>query len=88
MAKRSRRARRQASEKQRQQAATPAVEPVSVEESAEVSASEVEETTAQTFKRSKMDFVKEYAYVYREMRNVFIIAVVMFAVLIGLSYVI
>ena len=35
-----------------------------------------------------VDFVQEYAYVYKEMRNVFIIAVIMFVVLFGLSYVI
>ena len=35
-----------------------------------------------------VDFVQEYAYVYKELRNVFIIAIVMFVVLFGLSYVI
>lgn len=34
-----------------------------------------------------VDFVSEYAYIYRELRTVFIIAIIMFAVLFGLSYI-
>lgn len=35
-----------------------------------------------------VDFVGEYAYVYKEMRTVAIIAVVMVAVLFGMSYIV
>ena len=35
-----------------------------------------------------VDFASEYAYVYKEMRNVFIIAVIMLVVLFALSYVV
>jgi hypothetical protein len=34
-----------------------------------------------------VDFVSEYAYIYKELTTVLIIAVVMFAVLFGLSYI-
>ena len=33
-----------------------------------------------------VDFMSEYAYVYKDLRTVLIIAVVMFAVLFGLSF--
>ncbi len=35
-----------------------------------------------------VNFVQQYAHIYKELRNVFIIAVVMFGVLFGLAYVI
>jgi hypothetical protein len=35
-----------------------------------------------------VNFVSEYAYVYTELRTIFIIAIIMFAVLFGLSYVV
>ena len=34
-----------------------------------------------------VDFASEYAYVYKELRTVLIIAVIMFVVLFGLSYI-
>jgi hypothetical protein len=35
-----------------------------------------------------VDFIGEYAYVYKELVTIFIIAIVMFVVLFGLSYVV
>jgi L-cystine uptake protein TcyP (sodium:dicarboxylate symporter family) len=46
----------------------------------------VAETPASTIAQKAVNFVGEYAYVYKELRTVLIIAVIMFAVLFGLSY--
>jgi len=77
MAKRSRRARRQQSQQQRAPATPPVETPVVVETPEEPAV-----------RRKTVDFVQVYGYVYKELRNVFIIAVLMFIVLVGLSYVI
>jgi hypothetical protein len=71
--KRSRRVRRQATPKPTPSPATP---------------QPIQETTASTpTSTSKIvDFATEYYYVFFEMRNVLIIGVLMFAVLIGLSF--
>jgi hypothetical protein len=37
--------------------------------------------------RKTIDFIKEYAYVYKELRNVIIITVFMFALMIALGFV-
>ena len=47
----------------------------------------VAETPVSAVAQKTVDFMSEYAYVYKELRTVFIIAVVMFVVLIGLSYI-
>jgi hypothetical protein len=89
MAKRSRRARRQASEKQRQNVVdTAVVETAPVGKVSDAPASKAAVETSLPVKRKTIDFVKEYGYVYRELRNVVIIAVLMFIVLVGLSFVI
>lgn len=54
----------------------------------QVTAIETGSETNGALPKKMVDFVQEYAYVYKEMRNVFIIAVIMFVVLFGLSYVI
>jgi len=82
MAKRSRRARRQAKEKRT--VTSPIikdeVEPVVEEpESPEV----VEETPVP---RNLVDFAQEYFYVYTELRNILIVAIIMFIVMAGLAY--
>ncbi|MBN1219347.1 MAG: hypothetical protein JXM69_10495 [Anaerolineae bacterium] len=76
MAKRSRRAQRR---------------PIASERTPEITSAESptpDTSTGQLVKRKTIDFVQEYAYVYKELRNVFIIAVLMFVVLVGLSFVI
>ena len=47
----------------------------------------VAEVPAAGVAQKMVDFVGEYAYVYKELRTVLIIAIVMFVVLFGLSYV-
>jgi hypothetical protein len=76
MAKRSRRTRRQKREQQR------------VPETTTVETSIPDEVPARPVKRRSADFVQEYGYVYKELRNVLIIAVLMLVVLVGLSFVI
>ena len=73
MAKRSRRSRRQEKEAK-----------VGVEErSPEVSA----ETALATDNELVLEMVHEYSHVYRELRNVLIITVLMFIAMVGLSFV-
>jgi len=48
----------------------------------------VVETAAAGVAQKMVDFAGEYAYVYKELRTVAIIAVVMLAVLFGLSFVV
>lgn len=97
MAKRSRRARRQISQKQRQTvterqpvpAAPPATTVDTPAVAAEVTPSPVEEAGVKPSNARKVvDFAREYFYVYSEIRIFLIIAVLMFIVLVGLSFVI
>ena len=91
MAKRSRRARRQRAEKQRRNVpSTPAVETAPVSITTKDTAASIPATndTSQSVSRRTVNFLQEYFYVYGELRNIFIIAVLMFVVLIGLSFVI
>jgi hypothetical protein len=46
----------------------------------------VAQTPAAGVAQKAVDFVGEYAYIYKELRTVLIIAIVMFVVLFGLSY--
>ena len=75
MAKRSRRVRRP----------QPTTLPVTLEPVLETTD---DASPGQFVKRKTMNFAQEYAYVYKELRNVLIIAIVMFGVLVGLSYII
>jgi hypothetical protein len=77
MAKRSRQARRQALQRQTQIIETP---PAS-------KANNLADET-QTLRRKTVDFIQEYAYVFKELRNVIIVTLLMFVVMVGLSYVI
>jgi hypothetical protein len=90
MAKRSRRARRQQIEKQKRKApdtTTAKVTPAGVATPDTTVSTETVDPGPST-RRKVVNFAQEYFYVYRELRNIFMIAVLMFAVLVGLSFVI
>jgi hypothetical protein len=77
MAKRSRQARQQALPRQTQLVETPPT-PIANNLTDE----------AQTLRRKTVDFIQEYAYVFKELRNVVIVTLLMFAVMVGLAYVV
>lgn len=77
MAKRSRHARRQQTVKQKQ----PVVSPIIKDEV------EPLETVEETPVSQKMvNFAREYFYVYTELRNILIVAIIMFIVMAGLAF--
>ncbi len=82
MAKRSRRARKKTTETQSQPPSrpVPTVTPPAVEEAPPSPVAAVA--------RKSVDFAKEYYYVYTDLRNVAIVAVIMFGLMIGLGYLI
>ncbi|GAB4439235.1 MAG: hypothetical protein Kow0031_21130 [Anaerolineae bacterium] len=86
MAKRTRRERKQETEKRLQSGALP-VPPVEVEEEVAPTPAPVEAAPAPA-RKTIVDFAREYYYVYTDMRNVTIIAVIMFALMFGLGYLI
>jgi methionyl-tRNA formyltransferase len=91
MAKKSRRARRE--ETQKQPKATIAPPPViTVAESAELPVLAPTTTpkvvTTQENQRKTLDFAQEYFHVYFDVRNVVLIGALLFAVLIALAFVI
>ncbi len=94
MAKRSRRARRQEGRKQRQRvvndvAATPMAPTVDTPVEPEVTPTTVEQVSFESsFGRKTVDFTREYFYVYNEVRNFLLITILMFVVLVGLSFVV
>jgi hypothetical protein len=77
MAKKSRRARRQETQKQSQPTPTTAPPPV-----AETPAP----VTEPVANRKGVNFAGEYFYVYFDMRNMLLISVLMFVILIALSF--
>lgn len=82
MAKRSRRARRQS--KQKQAVVSPVVKD---EVESVVEEFESPETTEETpIPRNLVNFAREYFYVYTELRNILIVAIIMFIVMAGLAY--
>jgi hypothetical protein len=81
MAKKSRRTRRQ--ESQKQSKPTPPPQPLTAEAPAPV-AEPAEPAPA--VNRKGVDFAQEYFHVFFDMRNVLIISVLMFVVLIALSF--
>ena len=82
MAKRSRRARRQQTAKQ---TVTSPVTKDEVEAAVEEAApSEIVEETS--LPRNVVNFAREYFYVYTELRNILIVAIIMFIVMAGLAY--
>lgn len=77
--KRSRRARRQETQKQTSQPTVPAP----------AQATTAEPVPAPTpISRKLVNFAEEYSYVFYDLRNVIIISLLMFVVLVGLSFVI
>ena len=96
--KKSRRTRRQETEKQKQQA----TQNITVEASAEAISDDAPvvvkanlpastangAASAPAASRKTINFAQEYFYVYGELRNILIVALLMFGVLIGLSFVI
>jgi len=95
MAKRSRRERRQEPGKQRQftpppitPVESPAVEvaPPVVRDELVLPVKAAQATPANN--RKAINFAQEYFYVYSELRNILIITVLMFVVMVGLSFVI
>ena len=86
--KKSRRARRQESEKLRQQSevkvpvTTVEADDVAVEPAVEISASEP------ALPRKAVNFAQDYYYVYTDLRNMLVIAVALFVVMFGLLYII
>jgi hypothetical protein len=80
MAKRSRRARKQSSEKEiNVESSTVAKAPVTPVEAPE-------EAAAPSLRQKAIDFSEEYYYVYTDLRNVTAIAVVMFVLMFSLGY--
>ena len=82
MAKKSRRERRQETAKPKQVVTTPQVE-TSVEQTPKP---EVTAPVPQSAPRKVVNFAQEYLYVYIELRNVLIVALIMFALMFGLAY--
>ena len=88
MAKKSRRTRRE--ETQKQGKAAVAAPPVTIEKTAELpvkataTTPRVEATPEN--QRKTLDFVQEYAHVYYDVRSVVIISVLMFMVMVALSF--
>ena len=90
-AKKSRRARRQEAEKQRQKTGTSrVVETVEVEPVKETlpEPEAVEAAPIPQIHRKAVDFAREYFYVYTDIRNIFVITLVLFVIMIGLLYII
>ncbi len=93
-AKKSRRARRQEAERQRQKTDTTHVvetaELESVESIVEPSPEPeaVEEDSTSQIRRKVVDFSREYFYVYTDLRNIAIISVILFVIMVGLLYLI
>jgi hypothetical protein len=77
MAKRSRRVRRPEFDKQVPVAAAPVIP-----------APEEADVSNGISKNILLDFAEEYYYVYHDLRNVFIVSLLMLAVMVGLSFVI
>ena len=82
MAKRSRRARRQEAAKARQVVDSPQAA-LRAEESQKP---EIDAPTPQAVPRKTVNFAQEYLYVYTELRNVLIVALIMFVIMFGLAY--
>jgi hypothetical protein len=80
MAKRSRRARKQSSEKAIPVEAAPVVSPV------EEKPVETPTVGASSPRGAVVNFAEEYYYVYTDLQNVIVIAAVMFALMFGLGY--
>jgi hypothetical protein len=83
--KRSRRAQPVITERQQQPAADGAAQAATMLNGS-VSAPAGKVEAAGQARRKTVNFAEEYYYVYLEMRNILIVAVLMFLVMIGLAY--
>jgi len=83
MAKRSRRARRQEAAKPKQ---TPNIVEKVADSLEEAPAPKPAPAPPQPAARKVVNFAQEYLYVYTELRNVLIVALIMFALMFGLAY--
>jgi hypothetical protein len=88
MAKRSRRVRQQIAEKQKKQQVQIPDAPLTEDSSAQILIEAEASPSERSAVRRGLDFAQEYFYVYTELRTMFLVTVLMFAVLIGLSFVI
>lgn len=88
MAKRSRRARRQESQKPTQPTITrqPAAAEEATAQPPEAVVSPKKAEGLPVNNRKIVDFIQEYAHVYYDMRNVLLISILMFVVLVALSF--
>jgi hypothetical protein len=90
MAKKSRRDRREETQKQTKATIAPPVEKVA--ESAELPVPATTTTpkviTTPENQRKTLDFAQEYFHVYFDVRNVVLVGALLFAILIGLAFVI
>ena len=85
--KKSRRARRQETAKQKQNVADQVVKEEVVSPVEEpVSPEPADPSPEPAPKRKVVDFAKEYYYVYAELRNILIVAAVMFLIMFGLAF--
>jgi hypothetical protein len=87
--KKSRRARRQETAKQKQSPVSK-LSTTEIESAAEETPSPepVETIPEPVIKRKVVDYAKEYYYVYAELRNILIVAIVMFLLMLGLGFLI
>ncbi len=88
MAKRTRRPRRLEFEKPRQTVPSVEVPEAGRGAAPALNGASPALTRAQSTEKAMLNLAEEYYHVYRELRNILIITVVMFAVMVGLSFVI
>ena len=86
MAKRSRRVRKQQSSKPTPQPVAAPVQPTPVAEKPQPAAVEKQKPAPQPAANKLVNFAEDYFYVYTELRNVTIVAVLMFVIMFGLAY--
>jgi hypothetical protein len=87
--KKSRRARRQEIAKQKQSTVSKVTTTKIEAAPEEIASPEPVETIPEPVTRRKVvDYAKEYYYVYAELRNILIVAVVMFLIMLGLGFLI
>ena len=86
--KRSRRDRRQQSEKSSQVPVSSAPKAPVPAENVSAPVAPAPTTPAPAPRNNTVDFAKDYYYVYAELRQIFLVTALMFAVMIGLSFLI
>jgi hypothetical protein len=84
MAKRSRRARKQGTDKVTPVETSPA--PALTTAAPRQKTEEERTVSSPSLRQQAVDFAEEYYYVYTDMRNVTIVALIMFVLMIGMGY--